>query len=146
MDIVRASVERIVPRKKVTKVWGYSRTSGTVVDGISFNKNAFSSRNVKISAKNNKYGIDTGYFSKALPEVSTIDHEIGHQIHDSLPDANKNKLKEYFKKTSIKDMDEGLSVYSLTNDSEMVAEAYAEMASNPKPRKMAKQIMKILGS
>lgn len=76
---------------------------------------------------------------------SIIDHEMAHEI-DRLVDAkNDGVIKRLFDSYKKRGKMEGaLSGYAAKDEGEMIAEAYAECENNPRPRPLARAIVKRL--
>ncbi len=136
---------RILKPKRAGRQYAQSASNSNNLDGISFNKRYFSTKKIKSTFLQKKSEMDSGWTAKAVPEWSTIDHEIGHQIYDSMDENTRKSLKSYYANTDPLLGKFGLGQYAMQNHKEMVADAYAEFSSNPKPRKMALEIMKLAG-
>lgn len=78
---------------------------------------------------------------------SVFDHEVGHVIdnHLKLTDGTAD-IRDLYNQTGYDGVKKGLSEYALKNVAEFIAEGYAEYKNAPKPRKLAKEIGKIINT
>lgn len=108
---------------------------------IKFNKKHFGENIASLEDKL-KSAVKSGWYPLNTENIlSTLTHEYGHLILDTLEMTDKDDLLlRYFNKLSKEEIASGLSRYAATNYREFVAEAFKEYIHNPNPRKIAKNV------
>lgn len=136
-------------KKELRKIVG--RIPGNVL-AVSTTAEAFSGISV-----NNKFGKNVRLFKECLRKDeksgfhpigcdtirSVIDHEMGHEI-DKLLGLSKNQKVINLYKNNYDVIATELSRYGQRNIKEFIAESWAELKNNPKPRRLAKELGKII--
>lgn len=84
---------------------------------------------------------DSGWWVNGTPETKTITHELGHQL-DNLTGLSSNpRILEIFNSGNITSK---VSGYANGSVGEMIAEAWCEYKTAPKPRVIAKEIGELM--
>jgi hypothetical protein len=103
---------------------------------------------------NSMYAHNRAVFEKALKDAdipewhktikSVIDHEIGHGLNKLLQISTSDDIVEIHKRFTEEQIAKQVSVNAIENDSELVAEAWAEYRNSPKPSVIATFIGKAI--
>ena len=136
-------------RRRMGKIPGNALAlsySASEFAGIAYNNKFFSTKALKATkAAMFNMSENIKFHPKGTATVRAIvDHELGHQIELILSRDQFRRLRVLFNNLSYDEIKEGLSEYATFNVHEFIAEAWSEFRNAAKPRKLAKQIGKII--
>ncbi len=132
-------------KRKVGRVPGNTFAVSCNTDGVKgISVNQKFGKDVDLFNRSLEMNVKTGFHPTGCNRIkSVVDHEMGHEIDKLLNlTTNKKVINLYNESRSV--IGSELSRYAETNIQEFIAEAWAELKNNPNPRRIAKELGKII--